>query len=103
MFNTILTRDIVERYNLTNLTLLTTLSDYLMANISVLTSTNNITNKLVAEKNSTNHVTVGNYLKYLRDAFLFYEVKRYDLKGKNYLESNSKYYLVDQGFRYSRL
>ena len=103
VFNTILTRDIVERYNLTNLTLLTTLSDYLMANISELTSTNNITNKLVAEKNSTNHVTVGNYIKYLRDAFLFYEVKRYDLKGKKYLESSSKYYLVDQGFRYSRL
>ena len=103
VFNTILTRDIVERYNLTNLTLLTTLSDYLMANISELTSTNNITNKLIAEKNSTNHVTIGNYIKYLREAFLFYEVKRYDLKGKKYLESNNKYYLVDQGFRYSRL
>ena len=103
VFNTILTRDIVERYNLTNLTLLTTLSDYLMANISELTSTNNITNKLIAEKNNTNHVTIGNYIKYLRDSFLFYEVKRYDLKGKKYLESNNKYYLVDQGFRYSRL
>lgn len=103
VFNTILTRDIVQRYNLTSLPLLSNLTDYLMGNISELTSTNNITNKLKAENNDTNHVTVGNYIRYLGDAFLFYDVKRYDIRGKKYLETIDKYYLVDQSFRYSRL
>ena len=103
VFKTILTRDIVQRYNLTNLSLLSNLTDYLMGNMSELTSTNNITNKLNAENNKTNHVTVGNYIRYLGDAFLFYDVKRYDIRGKKYLETVDKYYLVDQSFRYSRL
>ena len=103
VFSTILTRDIVQRYNLTNLTLLSNLSDYLMGNMSDITSINNITNKLNAEKNETNHVTIRNYVRYLQDAFLFYGVKRYDIKGKKYLETSDKYYLVDQAFRYSRL
>ena len=103
VFKTILTRDIVQRYRLTNLPLLENLTDYLMGNISELTSTNNITNKLKAEKNDTNHVTIGNYIKFLGDSFLFYDVKRYDIRGKKYLETVDKYYLVDQSFRYSRL
>ena len=74
-----------------------------MGNMSELTSTNNITNKLNAENNGTNHVTVGNYIRYLGDAFLFYDVKRYDIRGKKYLETVDKYYLVDQSFMYSRL
>lgn len=103
VFNTILTRDIVQRYRLTNLPLLSNLTDYLMGNMSELTSVNNITNKLKAEKNDTNHVTIGNYIRYLGDSFLFYDVKRYDIRGKKYLETADKYYLVDQSFRYSRL
>lgn len=103
VFNTILTRDIVQRYNLANLTLLSNLTDYLMGNMSELTSINNVTNKLNAEKNATNHVTIGNYIRYLGEAFLFYDVKRYDIKGKKYLETSDKYYLVDPAFRYSRL
>lgn len=103
VFKSILTRDIVQRYRLANLPLLENLTDYLMGNISELTSPNNITNKLKAEKNDTNHVTIGNYIKYLEDSFLFYDVKRYDIRGKKYLETVDKYYLVDQSFRYSRL
>ena len=103
VFTTILTRDIVQRYNLSDITLLNNLSDYLMGNMSELTSPNNITNKLKNEKIDTNHVTVGKYIKNLMDAFLFYEVKRYDIRGKKYLETLDKYYLVDQSFRSSRL
>ena len=75
VFKTILTRDIVQRYRLTNLPLLENLTDYLMGNMSELTSTNNITNKLKAEKNDTNHVTIGNYIKYLGDSFLLYNFR----------------------------
>ena len=47
----------------------------------------------------TNHVTVGKYIKFLCNAFLFYDVKRYDIRGKN-LESSEKFYLCDVGIRY---
>lgn len=103
VYTTILTRDIVDRYKLTDLPLLNQLSEYLMGNISELSSTNNITNKLKAEKNNTNHVTVGRYIRFLCDAFLFYNVRRYDIKGKKYLETVDKYYLADSAFRYAKL
>ncbi len=74
-----------------------------MDNISNLTTANNITNMLNMNKAKTNHVTIGNYIKYLCNAFMFYKVKRYDIRGKKYLEINDKYYLSDLSFRYSML
>jgi predicted AAA+ superfamily ATPase len=53
--------------------------------------------------NTVSHSTVINYISYLCNAFVFYEAKRYDVKGKNYLQSLSKYYLVDAGMRVAEL
>lgn len=44
---------------------------------------------------------MSKYIGYLENAFLFYEAKRYDLKGEKYLANNSKYYLCDTSFRYA--
>jgi len=49
------------------------------------------------------HTTVGSYMQYLCNAFVFYKVRRYDIKGKKYLSSNDKYYLSDHTFRYAKL
>lgn len=96
-------RDLVDKYRITEEALLDTLTEYLMDNVSNLTTANNISNTLNTNKIDTNHVTVKNYLKYLCSAFLFYKVKRYDVRGKKYLETNEKYYLVDTSFRFALL
>lgn len=96
-------RDLVDKYRITEEALLDTLTEYLMDNVSNLTTANNISNTLNRNKVKTNHVTIKNYLKYLCSAFLFYKVKRYDVRGKKYLETNDKYYLVDTSFRFAIL
>ena len=75
----------------------------MMDNISNITSIRNITNSLNKFDNTLNHKTIGSYIQYLCNAFLFYKVKRYDIQGKRYLESLDKYYLVDQTFKYAKL
>ncbi len=61
------------------------LAEYMMDNSGNLNSTNNIANVLDANRVRINHVTVGRYISYLRDVFVFYEAKRYDIKGKKYI------------------
>lgn len=58
---------------------------------------------VVARRVPTNHVTVGRYIFHLRDAFVFYEAKRYDIKGKKYLSTQAKHYVCDSGMRYAVL
>jgi len=103
IFETILTRDLVQKFRLMEPTVLRCLAEYLMDNIANLTSPNRTSRQLVQNKVSTNHVTAANYMEHLRRAFLFYPVKRYDIRGKRYLETNEKYYLSDLGFRYAVL
>lgn len=103
VYETIVTRDLVQKYSLPDTLVLQHLSEFLMDNISNLTSPNKISKFLVENDISTNHVTIGKYIKYLCNAFVFYDIKRYDIRGKKYLESNEKYYLSDIGIRYAIL
>ena len=103
VYETIIKRDLVERYNLGNRFLFDNISNFLMDNISNITTPNKISGILVNNGIKTNHITISNYIKYLCDAFLFYEIRRYDITGKKYLATNSKYYVSDTGFRYSLL
>ena len=99
VYATIINRDLTEKYNLPETAVLEHLTEFLMDNISNLTSPNKVSDTLTANVLATNHVTVGKYIKYLCRAFLFYDVKRYDIKGKRYLETADKYYLNDLGMR----
>ena len=103
VYETIVTRDLVQKYDLPDTLVLQRLSEFLMDNISNLTSPNKVSQILTANKTMTNHVTVGKYIKFLCNAFLFYDVKRYDIRGKKYLESSEKFYLCDVGIRYAIL
>ena len=73
----------------------------MMDNISNIHSPNSICDALNRDNSDITRKTVSKYIEYFEKAFLFYEVKRYDLKGKKYLESNKKYYLCDASFRYA--
>lgn len=103
VYQTIMHRDLRQKYNISDVALLDMLSEFLLDNISNLTSVNKIADTLTSNRIATNHVTVGKYIKYLSDAFLLYKVNRYDIKGKRYLESSAKYYTVDSGIRFAVL
>ena len=103
VYETIVTRDLVQKYALPDTTVLQRLSEFLMDNISNLTSPNKVSQLLNANNVSTTHVTVRKYIKYLCNAFVFYDIKRYDIRGKRYLESSEKFYLCDTGIRYAIL
>lgn len=103
IYNTLIVRDIFERNNIKEEKLMSSLNDFLMDNISNRTSLRNVSNSLNTANLETNHKTVGNYINYLCEAFAFYKISRYDIKGKKYLNSDEKYYLSDHAFRYARL
>lgn len=103
IYRTIIRRDIALRYNLPDTTVLERLAEFLMDNVGNVTSANNLAEVLVRNKVSTNHVTIGNYLRYLTDSYLFAEAKRYDVRGKKYLEQSGKFYLMDTALRYAIL
>ena len=103
VYETIVTRDLVQKYALPDTLVLQRLSEFLMDNVSNLTSPNKVSQLLTANNTQTNHVTIGKYIKYLCNAFVFYDIKRYDIRGRKYLESSEKFYLCDTGIRYAIL
>ena len=103
VFNTLIIRDIRQKYKIRNTILMDRIVDFLMDNISNRSSARSIADTLNSNQEKINHKTVASYLQYLCNAFAFYKIRRYDIKGKKYLASNDKYYLVDQAFRYAKL
>ena len=103
VFETLVVRDIRQKYRLKNPQLMDRLVDYLMDNVSNLTSVRNIADTLTVSRDTVNHRTIGQYIRYLCNAFAFYRIRRYDIHGKKYLASSDKYYLSDHSFRYAKL
>lgn len=103
VYNTLIVRDINQKYKIKNMDSLNNLNNYLMDNISNLTSSNNITKVLNNNNVSITDKTISNYIKYLCNAFAFYKVARYDIRGKKLLSTQDKFYLSDHAFRYALL
>ncbi|MBQ6908064.1 MAG: ATP-binding protein [Clostridia bacterium] len=101
VYKTVLERDLVQKYKIRNKSEFFSISEFMMDNIGNLLSPNNVCDTLNRAESEITRKTVDKYIKYLENAFLFYEAKRYDLKGKKYLETNKKYYLCDPAFRYA--
>lgn len=103
IFDTLIVRDIRQKYKIRSTVLMDKIADFMMDNISNLTSSRKIADTLSKNVDKINHKTVGAYLEYLCNAFAFYKVRRYDIRGKKYLASSEKYYLSDHAFRYAKL
>ena len=101
---TVVGRDIIERHGIRQENLFEAVVDFLCSNIGSYVSANKIADTL--RSNGYSKVapdTIGNYLEFVCDAYLFYKAQRYDIKGKQYLKTLNKYYISDLGIRNSKL
>lgn len=104
LFKTVYIRDIIQRYKIEHVDALERIIDLLSSSIGSLTNPNKITNTLSSKgQKGIDYKTVKDYLDYITDAFLFEKVDRYDVKGKKYFQTISKYYATDLGLRNARL
>lgn len=106
IYSTVILRDILERNNYLDQRMLQKITMFLCSNIGSITSPNNIGNVLSVEgdiqtKKGKNIAgkTVDKYITVLQNAFVFYSVGRYDIKGKQLLKTLNKNYIIDMGFR----
>lgn len=103
VYDTLVLRDIRQKHHIRNASMLARLSDYMMDNVSNITSSRSVADALTSAGTKTNDRTIASYMGYLEEAFAFYRVRRYDIRGKRYLASGDKYYLVDHAFRFAKL
>ncbi len=97
-------RDIKERYKVQNDADLEELVSLVASSVGTLTNPLNISNTFESEKHShLSHVTIKTYLEYLSDAFLIEKSKRFDIRGRKYVNTPYKYYFSDLGLRNARL
>lgn len=102
IFATVLTKDIIDRAEIKDPALLKKIIKFLADNIGNNISINKIKNTLVSQNSVSKSIRpeiIDNYVLALENAFVFYSVNRYDIKGKEYLKTQGKYYIVDLGIR----
>lgn len=100
--DTVVRRDMIDRYDIRNEALFNALLEFLSSSIGSYISTSKISNTLKSNGFKTaDNETIARYLDHMCDAFLFYKVQRYDIKGKEYLKTQNKYYVTDIGLRNS--
>lgn len=97
--DTVLLRDIIQRYSIKDPKLLEDLFIYLVNNASNLLSVNNIVNYMKSSGRKTTYDTVSNYIGYIEDTFLIHKAERYDIRGKETISGNSKYYSNDLAYK----
>ena len=99
IYNSVLLKDIVARLKIADVMRLESIVKYIFDNIGNLTSISKIANTLTSMGRKTDTKTIEKYIKGLVDGLLIYEVNRYNIKGKEFLSTLSKYYVSDLGLR----
>lgn len=100
MYQSILLRDIVKRYNVRDVDLLQRFMLYIINNIGQIFSAGTITNYLKSEGRKLSKETIYNYIEAAKSTYLIYGVPRYNIKGKELMKTNEKYFLNDLGIRH---
>lgn len=99
LFNSVQLKDVVKRNGVRDVDLLERIIAYVMGNVGTSFSATSVVKFFKSEGRTVSAETVLNYIKYCCDAYLFYQVKREDVRGKRILSSNEKYYMADHGIR----
>lgn len=99
IYDTVLMRDVIERYQIRDVILLKDIFAYLANNVSTLTSVGNLVKYFEGQRRKTNYETVSQYIGHLEDAFIIHKCERYNIKGKDVLGGTAKYYLNDLAFK----
>lgn len=99
IYNTILLNDVVKRLKVADVNMLEAVTRFLMHNIGNRTSPTTIANTMTSSQKKIDQKTVDRYIRGLTDSLMFYEVRRYNIKGKQFLTTMNKYYVCDVGMR----
>ncbi len=103
IYNTILFKDVMQRKGITDKNTLERVTKYLYDNIGNRTSMKNISDNIEGLEKNNSYNTVSTYVQALIDSYIVYKANRYDIKGKEFLKTQEKYYAVDIGIRYYML
>lgn len=103
IFDSIILRDVTSRANIREESKLLNVTNYLLSESGNTLSINRIANQLRTNQKNYNNNVVNRYVELLTEAFVFYKAVRYDIRGREHLETLSKYYVVDQGLRNVKL
>ncbi|MBE7051054.1 MAG: ATP-binding protein [Ruminococcaceae bacterium] len=100
IYNSVVLKDIISRKKILDVSTLENVIRFIFDNIGNPTSATKIANALTSSGNKTTVNTVESYLRALQESFIIYKAERYDIKGKQLLETGGKYYVADIGLRY---
>lgn len=103
IFNTVMLKDVVARNKIADVVMLEDVIKFLLHNIGNRTSTTKIANTMTTDGRKIDPKTVEKYIRALTESLIIYKAKRYNIKGKQYLKTSEKYYVVDIGLRYMLL
>ncbi len=99
IYDSILVKDVIARRKISDVMMLESVIRFLMDNIGSQLSTKKISDTMTSGGRSINVRTVESYVSALMDSYIVYQAKRYDIRGRQYLKTLEKYYIVDIGLR----
>lgn len=103
IYDTIILKDVVGRKKITDVMMLESVMRFIADNIGNPLSTKKISDTMTSNGRSINVRTVESYLTAFMESYIIYQAKRYEVKGKQYLKTLEKYYMVDIGLRNAML
>ena len=103
IYHTILLKDVMQRKGITDKNVLEKVTKYLYDNIGNRTSIKSISDNIEGVEKNSSYNTIANYIDALIDSYLIFKANRYDIKGREFLKTQEKYYAADIGLRYYML